>query len=457
MDNPKPETTPLSPVASRPVDRRTFLKTAGIAAAAAGGIEAILAARTAPAFAQGAKLHLVRWNDFIPEADVELKTRQIPEASKALGAEITLETINANDIQPRLTAAIQSGSGADIFHLQYNWPFLYQNALVDVSDVANAVGKAEGGFYEVFPASTRVGGKWLAMPHSIVGNAVAYRRSWLKEVGANEFPKTWDEARKVFSQLKKNGKPYGQTLGHTFGDAPTFAYPLLWSFGGAETDASGKKVAINSKATVDSVKFMQAFWKEACDEGGLAWDDTNNNRAFHAGEISASLNGASIYIVAKRQKDKIKDDKGEPMFQDIDHAGLLPAGPAGQFPLYFNTSHGIMKYSKNQKLAKDFLAWLHKKENFEKWFQVCEGYSVAATTNWEKHPMWDKIDKPLQVFRTAARKTRIFGHAGPSTAKATEVFSKYIVIDMYAKAVGGMKAEDAVKWAEGELKKVYEA
>jgi hypothetical protein len=28
---------------------------------------------------------------------------------------------------------------------------------------------------------------------------------------------------------------------------------------------------------------------------------------------------------------------------------------------------------------------------------------------------------------------------------------------MYAKAVTGTKAEDAVKWAESELKKIYEA
>jgi hypothetical protein len=28
---------------------------------------------------------------------------------------------------------------------------------------------------------------------------------------------------------------------------------------------------------------------------------------------------------------------------------------------------------------------------------------------------------------------------------------------MYAKGVQGMSAEDAVKWAEGELKKIYEA
>jgi multiple sugar transport system substrate-binding protein len=437
------------------VNRRKFLKTAGAGAIMAGGIEGILASGRAPAFAQGTKLHWVRWVDFIPESDVELK-RQMPEASKALGAEITLETINANDLQARITAAIQSGAGPDIFLMQYNWPQLYHNALVDVSDVAGDIAKADGGFYEIYPPSCNVAGKWLAVPHSIVGNAVSYRKSWLKEVGAAQYPKTWDEARKVFAALKKKGKPYGQTLGHTFGDAPTFTYPMLWSFGGAETDKSGKKVVLNSKGAVESVKFMQAFWKECCDEGGLAWDDTNNNRAFHAGEISATLNGASIYIVAKRQKDKIKDDKGEPMWQDIDHAPL-PAGPSGAYLLFLNHSDAVMKYGKNQKLAKDFIRWVHKPENYTKWFQTQEGYSVGATKKWENDPMWGKLDEPLKMFRTAARNTRLFGYAGPSSAKSTEVFTKYIITDMYAKGVQGMGAEDAVKWADGELKKIYES
>jgi multiple sugar transport system substrate-binding protein len=440
------------------MDRRSFMKVTGAAAAAAStGLAGILESARAPAFAQGTTLHIVRWNDFIPEADKWLKEQGGPAAAKALGAEVRIETINANDVQPKITAAIQSGSGADIFHLFYNWPQLYQNALVDVSDVAGALAKDQGGFYDVFKPSFEVGGKWLGVPHSIVGNTIAYRKSWFKDVGYPEFPKTWDELRKAAAALKKKGKPYGQTLGHTFGDAPTWAYPLMWSFGGAETDRSGKKVTVNSKGTIDAIKYMQVLWKEGCDEGGLAWDDTNNNRAFHAGEISASLNGASIYIVAKRQQDKIKDDKGEPMWRDIDHALYPLAGAVGQFPLYFSNGHGIMKYSKNQKLAKDFLAWLHKKENFEPWFQVCEGYSVAATTEWEKHPMWGKIDKPLQLFRTAARNTRIFGYEGPSTGKATEAFSKYVIVDMFAKAVQGMKAEDAAKWAESELKKIYEA
>ena len=116
------------------MNRRYFLKVSGTAAAVAtGGIEGILAARRTPAHAQGTKLHIVRWNDFIPEADVELK-RQAPEASKALGAEVTFEFINANDLQPRITAAVQSGSGADIIQMLWNWPHLYASALADVGD-----------------------------------------------------------------------------------------------------------------------------------------------------------------------------------------------------------------------------------------------------------------------------------------------------------------------------------
>ena len=179
-------------------------------------------------------------------------------------------------------------------------------------------------------------------------------------------------------------------------------------------------------------------------------------RSFHAGEICATLNGASIYIVAKRQKDKIKDDKGEPMYLDIDHAPL-PAGPAGAYLLFLNHSHAVMKYSKNQKLAKDFLRWVHKKENYGKWFETQEGYSVGSTRIWENNPMWGRLDEPLKMFRTAARNTRLFGYAGPSTSRSTEVFTKYVITDMYAKGVQGMKAEDAVKWAEDELKKIYEA
>ena len=45
---------------------------------------------------------------------------------------------------------------------------------------------------------------------------------------------------------------------------------------------------------------------------------------------------------------------------------------------------------------------------------------------------------------------------GPPTAKATEAYSKYVITDMYAKAAQGIPPAEAVKWAESELKKIYE-
>jgi len=94
---------------------------------------------------------------------------------------------------------------------------------------------------------------------------------------------------------------------------------------------------------------------------------------------------------------------------------------------------------------------------FGKWFEIENGYAVGATTSWESNPMWERLDDALKPFRLSPRGTRMLGHAGPPTAKATEVYTKYIITDMYAKAAQGTPAADAVKWAEGELKKIYEA
>ena len=429
--------------------RRTVLKSG---TALVGGMAGILATGRAPAFAQGTTVHWIRWNDFVPASDQLLRRELIPEGEKALGVKINLETVNGNDLQPRITAAIQSGAGPDVFMLFNNHPQLYAASLVDMGDVAEAQGKAEGGHYPYCNSQSNDGKKWVAMPWAIVGGMIAYRKSWFAEVGANEFPDTWEKYHEVGKKLKAKGRPIGQTLGHTFGDAPTFSYPYMWSWGGREIDESGK-VVINSKQTIDSVKFMTSFWKDAHDEGGLAWDDSNNNRAFLSQTISATLNGASIYIESLRNPDKYVSEKGAQLKTDILHAPL-PKGPAGQFSMHTYFAHAIPNYSKNQKAAKDFLKWVHSKPVYEKWFISQKGFATPPTAEWEQHKLWGE-DPVMTPYKIAGRLARAPGYAGRSNAKAAEALSKYIVTDMYAKAVQGMAAEEAVKWAESELKKIY--
>ena len=68
--------------------------------------------------------------------------------------------------------------------------------------------------------------------------------------------------------------------------------------------------------------------------------------------------------------------------------------------------------------------------------------------------MWGK-DPVLLPFRDIPNKGRLMGYAGPPGRASAEAQTKYIIVDMYAKAVQGMTAEDAVKWAHGELVKIY--
>jgi multiple sugar transport system substrate-binding protein len=423
------------------------------ALATAGGMAGILATRTAPAYAQAVTVHWLRWNDFVPASDQLLRRELLPEGEKALGIKINFETVNANDLQPRITSAIQSGAGPDLIMLNNNHPQLYAESVVDMADLVAELAKSEGAHYPLVKANSGDGGKWLSMPWAIIGGMIAYRKSWFEEVGAAKFPETWEQYREVGTKLKAKGRPIGQTLGHTFGDAPTFAYPYLWSWGGKEVEADGKTVAINSKESVESVKFMTGFWKDAHDEGGLAWDDTNNNRAFLSQTIAATLNGASIYIESLRNPDKYVTEKGAQLKTDIQHSPL-PKGPAGQFSMHTYHSHVMPSYSKNQKAAKEFLKWAHSKPVYEKWFISQKGFATPTTPEWEKHKVWDE-DPVMAPYKVAGKLGLTPGYAGPSGKKAGEVLSKYIIVDMYAKAVQGMPAEEAVKWAEGELKKVY--
>jgi len=439
------------------IDRRRLvqLSSAGALMAGSGGLAGILASGRAPAYAQGTTVHWLRWSDFVPASDQLLRNKIVPQCQQDLGIKLNLETVNANDIQARITSAVQSGSGPDIIMVVNNWPRLYVESLADVTDVAEAIGKEQGGYYDLARVIDNIDGKWIGVPWAIGGGLITYRKSWLEEIGYKDgkFPGTWDEYRDAGKKMKAKGRPFGQTAGHTFGDAPGWWYPYLWSWGGKEIGDDGKTVALNSKETVESVKFAVALWKETMDEGGLAWDDTNNNRAFLSQTISATNNGASIYIEAKKKPDTYKTEKGTPMWQDILHAPI-PKGVAGQYNLPGVFTDMLMGYSKNQKAAKDFLRWIHSKPVYDQWFVSQQGYTSGATKDWAKHAVWD-VDPVLKPFKDLPTFGRLAGYAGPPDRKSAEVISKYIIVDMYAKAIQGMAAEEAAKWAHAECAKAY--
>ncbi|MEM7025016.1 MAG: extracellular solute-binding protein [Pseudomonadota bacterium] len=422
--------------------RRKFVETTAIAGAATA-VTPFLGGQ-APAIAQERKVHYLQWTSFIPAADVEVD-KQAEEFTKATGIKATVEKINQNDMAARITAAVESGSGADVIQLNSNQPHLFAGGLSNHDQLLDDI-LGDRSYEWAFGACV-VDGVARAVPGFNIGNAVVYRKDVFDELGL-AVPNTWDDYLKVGTTLKNNNLPVGQTLGHTFGDAPSFAYPLMWSFGGQEVDGDGKTVMIDSDGTRQALEFMREFWESACDPGGLAWDDTSNNRAFLGQTIGTTLNGASIYFVAKNSPNDY------PGFSEkLDHF-LNPEGPNGRYHFVGPRSYGIMEYSPNKEEAAEYIKWTMQDDNFSNFLTVNEGYIQGVTPEWEDHAVWQS-DPAIAIYATNPRYGRTSGYAGPWNRQSGEAQEKYIIVDMFARAVQGDNVDDIISAAQKELQNVY--
>ncbi len=430
--------------ATTAMTRRRFVETTAVAGGAL--VAAPFLGGKAPAYAQARQLHYLQWSSFIPAADDEIN-RQAEEFTKATGIDITVEMINQNDMAARITAAVESGSGADVIQMNANQPHLFANGLADHNALLQELGGDQ--FYEWARGAAVVDGVARGVPQFNIANAIVYRKDVFDELGL-AVPNTWDEYLEVGRELKNNNLPVGQTLGHTFGDAPTFAYPLLWSFGGQEVDETGRTVVINSEGTHQALAFMKEFWEAACDPGGFAWDDTSNNRAFLGQTIGATLNGASIYFVARNTPDQY------PGFADkLDHF-LNPEGPAGRFHFVGPRTLSTMEYSPNKEAAAEYIRWSFQEDNLSEFIAVNQGYIQGLAPKWEEHPIWQS-DPAIAIYATNPRYGRTAGYAGPWNRQSGEAQEKYIIVDMFARAARGEDPEEVAAWAQQELENVYGA
>ena len=205
------------------------------------------------------------------------------------------------------------------------------------------------------------------MPQFIVSWAITYREDWFKEAGF-EYPKTWDDFRKVGRALKAKASRSGRRSSqHQRPEQLVLSAGV--DVGRHRGRADGRGVVLNSMNTLDAVKFNNVLWKEVFDEGGLAWDDSNNNRAFLSSEISLTGNAPSIYVAARQ---KFPD-----VYKGTNH-GHYPPGPAGRFYWLPAWNSVVMRYSKNQKVAKDFIRFYMDRARFEPYFETMDTFGIPA-------------------------------------------------------------------------------
>ena len=447
------------------LSRRSVMRRAsalGISAGALGGVLAATghakAAPKAAVFIQERTMNTLAATYFVPEGQTFF-TQVAEDWAGQNGVTITTDYIGWPDLQPRIAAAVEGGSGPDVIEMWDIWPYLYQEKMVPVQDLAEKVSEQYGGFYEWVTKTASVDGEWYSIPHGSSSSAFAYRISLLEEAGIedpkNNFPKTWEELFALGKTLKEMGKPIGQALGQSLGDPPSFAYPYMWAHGGMEVEEDGVTPAINKPEFVDALQAFTQTWKDAFDETGLSWDDGANNRAFLSDQISMTLNGSSVYLaaVAAKAGESTLDYEVQVDPDDIWHAGY-PEGPSGRYNVLGSRSYAAMNYSANADAAVEFLDYFFSPEVFLPWLEVQGGYIIPMAPGYAEDEMYTG-NPSLAPYPEVSNYSRNRGYAGPANQKAAESSARYVVVNTFAQAIQSGDAAGAVGQAEAQLRRIF--
>ena len=310
--------------------------------------------------------------------------------TKATGVEVKVLNESLDDVQPKASVAANTGQGPDLFWGLYSLPHLFPDKCVDVTDVADYLGKKYGGWVESAQIYGKSKGKWIDIPVAYNGNVINYRQSMIEKAGFKEVPKDNAGFLELMKALKAKSTPGGFALGRASGDGNAWVHWALWSHGANLVDKNDK-VVINSPETVKALEYVKEMSNHFV-TGTASWNDAFNNKAFLSGEVSLTNNGVSIYAAAKAGAAK-GDAKMKEVMDDMNHA-LWPVGSAGK-PTEFHIAYPmmIMKYSKAQKAAKAFIAFTMEAENYNKWLEGAVAYLTHPLNAYDANPVWTSDPK----------------------------------------------------------------
>ena len=202
-------------------------------------------------------------------------------------------------------------------------PFLYADKLMDVGDIAEEAGKAQGGWYPAAQEAAVVDGKWNRDSVRQHRPADGLADRLVRRGRRQEFPATWDEFYEVGKKLKANGHPYGLELGHGFGDNHGWIYPLLWSYGGHEVEADGKTVVIDSDETAHALDYARKLFQD-CDARGLPRLDRRQQQQ--------GVDGRADLVHQQRREHPLVRQGQIPGHRQSHRSGAESARPEGPLP-----------------------------------------------------------------------------------------------------------------------------
>jgi multiple sugar transport system substrate-binding protein len=418
--------------------RRAFVRTAA-------GLAGILAAGRAPATWAAREISLLTAVNYAPASDAKLAELG-KRFTKATGVNVRIDHIQSVQMSGKLSAEVMSKAGHDIMSLEMHYPYLFQPALVDLSDLCNDLAKKHGDWYQFAKEHAFVQGQWLGVPYLYASFPGSHRIDLFEKVG-EKAPDTWEDLLRAGRKLKKIGHPVGIAISQTT-DSVSSLYSIMWCFGAKDVAADGKTIAIRSKETELAIDYVKALYADTMDPAVLSWDNAGNNQWLNSGKGSWIHNPISHYVVAKNNKLPVAEQTG---------FHLSPSGPAGRHTVGVPRSLGIWKFSKNQEPAKEFLRWFFEPAQYHEWIMSGESYNHPMWRDMENHPVWD-LDPKYKPIRTSVQYSHLYGWPAPPNERTQLITNTYVIPNMFARVVTGASSpKDAILWAENEIKRAFQS
>jgi multiple sugar transport system substrate-binding protein len=434
-----------------PMTRRRLFTTVGLGLAA-GLAPEICSPFVSRALAQTKTLSVVQWSHFVPAFD-KWFDQFASDWGKNNGVAVTVDHIPEQNIAARAAAEAAAGSGHDLFMWNgAGGAHLYRKFLVDMTSLVEDLEKKYGKVSRLGRqiAYNQDDKTWSAFPDYYINLPGMYRNDLWDEIGMK--PDTWENVRIGGAKLKAKGHPVGISLAHS--NDPSLSWRgLLWSNGASIQDEAGKKIVLNSKATIESVKFVAALYKEAMTSDVLSWDDSSNNKYIDSGVASYIMNPISAYRTAQSINPNLADN----IF-----VWKPPEGSVRNISGGASNCYGIWNFAKNKDAAMEFLKYYAA--NWTDAFKASTGYNMPIFENIVPKPMPILSNDPsshpadkLSILQDSDKWTAVTGYPGPAWPATDEIYNRFVINDMMTKAAtGALTPEESVKWATQQCEQIFQ-
>ena len=434
------------------LSRRNFLKIAGAAGfnAAVLGPSFLFPGR---ALAQQKTLKILQWSHFVPAFDKWFDSVFTKEWGQKHETNVIVDHITSRSVNIRGAAEASARKGHDLFLFQFP-PADYENQVIDLSDVHQEIERKHGHAVPLARRSTLnpKTHKYFALSDSFVPFPGNYRQDLWAEAGYPNGPQTYEDLRTGAKKIRdKSGHPCGIGLSQD-NDTTSAMHAILWSFGGSEQDENGN-VIINSKQTIEAVKFMRALYQESETPEVFTWDESSNNRAMLSGKISYTMNAISITRAAEKDNPEMSR---KIMLSPALRGPVRKLSPANVANYYV-----VWEFAENKEAAKQFLVDLI--DNFGEAFKASEFYNFpcfpGTVPDLQKQLAADTKANPQDKYKVlddVLDWTTNIGFPGYSTPALSESINTFVLNTMFAKvARGDATPEEAVRLTETEYKRIF--